>query len=225
MHCRYRDGNVVACSRHPHVTETMWRRQARRPVRPLASRLPAARVLAAMDRQYHNVLPSHTEVHGVGNRSKTARRVSPRTRGYMNGLETILSTVSSSAARNSPPSPCRRPSYQSRVSTASASACGRKSMRRITRDPVASGALHPKVPQNLDSRRVPSIGDLVQRPPPGSVPVRLHVRRQTDSPKEPSRARLARSRRVSGGRKTEEATYGILASNTETPQRFRRWQS
>lgn len=123
------------------------------------------------------------------------------------GVVTIRSIVCSSAARNSAPSPCRRPSYQSRVSTASASACGRNLTRRLTRDPVAPAALHPTARQNLGPQGVPSIADRVQRPPRGSAPVRPGVRRQKGCPKEPSRVRLARPGEVSRAQKTNETTY------------------
>ena len=46
---------------------------------------------------------------------------------------------------------------------------GRKSTRRVTRDPAASGARQPRVRQSPVPRRVPSSGDRVQQPRPDST--------------------------------------------------------
>ena len=132
---------------------------------------------------------------------RIARRVSPRTNRNCIGLSAMRSIVSSSAARNSAPSPGRRPSYQSRVSSASASASGLKLTRRLTLDPAASGGLHPTGwPTQAAERDPPSVCPAPQ-PPQASTPARLLVRPQRGFPRAPSRARRARPRGVSEVRK------------------------
>ena len=58
----------------------------------------------------------------------------------------------------------RRSSYQSRVSTASASACGRKLTCRLTRDPAACGGLPPTALPYCGFRGVPAIENRVPQP-------------------------------------------------------------
>ena len=107
---------------------------------------------------------------------RIARRVSPRTSRKSVGLSAMRSIVSSSAARNSAPSPGRRPLYQSRVSSASAPASGLKLTRRLTLDPSASGGRHPRGLRTQDAERAPSSVDPAPQPPRASTRARPHVR-------------------------------------------------
>ena len=60
--------------------------------------------------------------------------------------------------------PGRRPSYQSRVSSASASASGLKLTRRLTLDPAASCGLHPRGLRTQGAERAPSSADPAPQP-------------------------------------------------------------
>lgn len=118
----------------------------------------------------------------------------------------MRSIASSSAARNSAPSPGRRPSYQSRVSNASASASGRKLTRRVTRDPSTSDELHPRGLRTQAAERAPSNADPAPQPPRASTRTRPHVRPQRGFPTEPSRAQRVRPPEVSGAQRAKETS-------------------
>lgn len=141
-----------------------------------------------------------------------ARRVSPRTNRNCIGLSAMRSIVSSSAMRNSAPSPGRRPSYQSRVSRTSASASGLKLTRRLTLDPAAFDGLHPMgSPTQAAERDPPNVGPVRQHPRASAL-ARPRVRHSRDSPRAPSRARRAGPAEASGARKEREAQADPLPS-------------
>jgi hypothetical protein len=173
-------------------------------------------MLASVHGQYNDVVAVKAEVYGVGNRFRIARRVSPRTSRNCIGLSAIRSIVSSSATRNSAPSPSRRPSYQSRVSSASASASGLKLTRRLTLDPAASGGLHPRELRTQAAERGPSSADPAPQPRRASTRARPHVGFQKGFPTKPSRARRVRQLGVSAVPKVKETS--LIAS---IRQRFR----
>jgi hypothetical protein len=123
----------------------------------------------------------------------------------------MRSIVSSSAVRNSAPSPGRRPSYQFLVSRASASASGRKLTQRFTRDPSTSDGLHPRGLRIPAAGRAPSSVDPAPQPPRASTRARPHVRPQKGSPTEPWRARRVHPPGVSEGPKAKETSSASIA--------------
>ena len=149
-------------------------------------------------------LPAMRKYTAYGKRFRIARRVSARTARNCIGLSTMRAIVSSSAARNSAPRPGRRPSYQSRVSNASASASGRKLTRRFTRDPAACDGLHPMELRTRVAERAPSSADRAPHLARGSTRARPHVRPPRGFPREPSRARRVPPREVSRVQKVKE---------------------
>lgn len=111
--------------------------------------------------------------------------------------------ASSRHFRKAAPSPGCRLSYQSRVSSASAAASGRKTTRRVTRDPSASFERDPTGSRTPGAERDPPNGGPIPPPHQTSSPGQPHVRLQTGSPTTPSRVRLARQRGVSGAPKVQ----------------------
>lgn len=142
-----------------------------------------------MDRQNDNrAIRRNPKVYGI---RETPQHGSPglSMSGKASGLATMHSTIASTALANSAPSLSRRSSYQRRVSRTSSSASGRKTTRRVTLFPTASGERRTRVSRYRVSFRARPTGDPAQPVVQGSTPVPPGARRRRDSPTAPSPAR------------------------------------
>ena len=149
-----------------------------------------------------------------GHRSGLAGALTHEDIGYISGLEAIRSIrlfqcCSELAAESVPPALVPIPRLNGfglslRPEVDASPHSRSRSFRRTSSHGTAESG----------SRRVPSIGDRVPRPRPDSTSIRVRVRRTRGCPIEPSRARLARRREVSGARKTEETAYDESSHRT-----------